>query len=86
MPFMQRLTWDGIALHAGQIPGHPASHGCVRLPLAFARALFGVTRMGGAVHVIDKSPAPQEALAMVRGNGTYAGMGGPLEEVPAGTD
>ena len=37
MPFMQRLTWDGIALHAGQIPGRPASHGCVRLPLEFAR-------------------------------------------------
>ena len=86
MPFMQRLTWDGIALHAGQIPGRPASHGCVRLPLAFARELFAVTRMGGAVHVIDKSPAPTEALAMVRGNGVYAGMGGPLEEVPAGTN
>ena len=86
MPFMQRLTWDGIALHAGQIPGRPASHGCVRLPLAFARELFAVTRMGGAVHVTDKSPAPTEALAMVRGNGVYAGMGGPLEEIPAGTN
>jgi lipoprotein-anchoring transpeptidase ErfK/SrfK len=86
MPYMQRLTWDGIALHAGQIPGRPASHGCVRLPLAFAKQLFDVTRMGGAVHVLDQSPAPQEALAMVRGNGAYAGMGGPLEEVPAGTD
>jgi lipoprotein-anchoring transpeptidase ErfK/SrfK len=86
MPYMQRLTWDGIALHAGQIPGHPASHGCVRLPLAFARELFQVTRMGGSVHVIDRSPAPQEALAMVRGDGAFTGMGGPLEEVPAGTD
>jgi lipoprotein-anchoring transpeptidase ErfK/SrfK len=86
MPFMQRLTWDGIALHAGQIPGRPASHGCVRLPLAFARELFAVTRTGGAVHVTDKSPAPAEALAMVRGTGVYAGMGGPLEEVPAGTN
>jgi hypothetical protein len=43
MPFMQRLTWDGIALHAGRIPGHPASHGCVRLPKEFARALFELT-------------------------------------------
>lgn len=81
MPFMQRLTWGGIALHAGQIPGHPASHGCVRLPLAFARNLFGVTSRGGSVHIIDQSPAPTEALAMVRGNGAYTGMGGPLEPV-----
>ena len=86
MPYMQRLTWGGIALHAGQIPGHPASHGCVRLPLAFARNLFSVTRVGASVHIIEQSPAPTEALAMVRGNGAYAGMGGPLEEVPAGTD
>ncbi|HYW15900.1 MAG TPA: L,D-transpeptidase family protein [Allosphingosinicella sp.] len=86
MPFMQRLTWGGIALHAGQIPGRPASHGCVRLPLAFARNLFGVTSKGGAVHIVDKSPAPTEALAMVKGHSVYAGMGGPLEEVPAGTD
>ena len=86
MPFMQRLTWDGIALHAGQIPGRPASHGCVRLPLAFARELFAVTRVGASVHVVDQSPAPREALAMIRGNAVYAGMGGPLEEVPAGTN
>jgi hypothetical protein len=86
MPFMQRLTWGGIALHAGQIPGRPASHGCVRLPLEFARNLFSVTRVGGSVHIVDQSPAPQEALAMVKGNGVYAGMGGPLEEIPAGTD
>ena len=80
MPFMQRLTWGGVALHAGHIPGRPASHGCVRLPLAFARHLFGATRVGGTVHVVDHSPAPAEALAMVRGTGTYVGMGGPLEE------
>jgi hypothetical protein len=83
MPFMQRLTWGGIALHAGQIPGRPASHGCVRLPLEFARNLFAVTRIGASVHIIQQSPAPAEALAMVRGNGGYTGMGGPLEEVPA---
>ena len=86
MPFMQRLTWGGIALHAGQIPGRPASHGCVRLPLDFARNLFAVTRVGASVHIVDQSPAPEEALAMVRGNGAYTGMGGPLEEVPGGTD
>ncbi|MGA9582781.1 MAG: L,D-transpeptidase family protein [Allosphingosinicella sp.] len=86
MPFMQRLTWGGIALHAGQIPGRPASHGCVRLPLEFARNLFSVTRIGASVHIVDQSPAPAEALAMAKGNGAYTGMGGPLEEVPAGTD
>jgi lipoprotein-anchoring transpeptidase ErfK/SrfK len=86
MPFMQRLTWDGIALHAGQIPGHPASHGCVRLPLAFARHLFGVTQLGASVHILPYSPSAGEALAMARGNGAYTGMGGPLEEVEeAGT-
>lgn len=86
MPFMQRLTWGGIALHAGHIPGRPASHGCVRLPLEFARNLFSVTRIGASVHIVDQSPAPQEALAMVKGNGAYTGMGGPLEEVEGGAE
>ena len=55
MPFMQRLTWDGIALHAGKLPGHPASHGCVRLPPEFARRLFGMSTMGMTVVVADES-------------------------------
>jgi hypothetical protein len=63
MPFMQRLTWDGVALHAGANPGFPASHGCVRMPTAFAKKLFAVTRVGTSVSVIDASvdgsPAPQ---------------------------
>ncbi|PAX06962.1 L,D-transpeptidase [Sphingomonas lenta] len=54
MPFMQRLTWDGVALHAGKLPGYPASHGCVRLPHAFAERLFAVTRRGGMVVVTDR--------------------------------
>ena len=53
MPFMQRLTWDGIALHGGRIPGHPASHGCVRLPHEFARKLFSATEHGSTVVVAD---------------------------------
>lgn len=53
MPFMQRLTWDGIALHAGHNPGYPASHGCIRLPPEFARALFDVVPMGARVTVAD---------------------------------
>jgi lipoprotein-anchoring transpeptidase ErfK/SrfK len=44
MPFMQRLTWGGIAIHAGYVPGYPASHGCIRVPYGFASALFRLTR------------------------------------------
>ena len=51
LPFMQRLTWDGIALHGGQVPGYRASHGCIRLPEAFARLLFSMTRKGDRVIV-----------------------------------
>lgn len=53
MPFMQRLTWDGIALHAGANPGYPASHGCIRLPKQFAQKLFGATSLGAVVYVTD---------------------------------
>jgi hypothetical protein len=51
MPYQQRLTWDGVALHAGGLPGYPESHGCVHLPIGFARALFGITALGGTVVV-----------------------------------
>src|SRR4029450_6315085 len=57
MPFMQRLTWKGVALHAGNLPGYPASHGCVRLPAKFAQLLYGETNLGRTV-VIAKSAAP----------------------------
>ena len=53
MPYMQRLTWDGVALHAGRNPGFPASHGCIRLPTAFAKKLFAVTELGATVEVTD---------------------------------
>lgn len=53
MPFMQRLTWSGIALHAGQLPGRPASHGCIRFPHEFARRLFEITQLGTNVSVVD---------------------------------
>ena len=58
MPFMQRLTWDGVALHAGRVPGYPASHGCVRLPATFAERLFDVTVRGMTVVIVD---APNHA-------------------------
>ena len=60
MPHMQRLTWSGIALHGGPLPGYPASHGCVRLPFAFARSLFGATRLGMRVIVAPSDVAPIE--------------------------
>lgn len=58
MPFMQRLTWSGVALHAGELPGYPASHGCVRLPINFAEQLFGVTKLGMRVVISSNDVAP----------------------------
>jgi lipoprotein-anchoring transpeptidase ErfK/SrfK len=60
MPFMQRITWSGVAMHAGVLPGHPASHGCIRMPMAFAVKMYGWTRMGARVIVApgELSPAP----------------------------
>ena len=53
MPFMQRLTWDGIAIHAGKNPGFPASHGCIRVPTDFAKKLYAATQLGATVEVTD---------------------------------
>jgi hypothetical protein len=62
MPYMQRLTWSGIAMHSGQLPGYPASHGCIRLPYDFSQLLFTVTGGGGTVVVGDsKTPTPHLA-------------------------
>ena len=55
MPYMERLTWDGIALHAGKLPGYPASHGCIRLPFDFAKVLYDVTANGGTVVIADEA-------------------------------
>jgi hypothetical protein len=58
MPYMQRLTWSGIALHAGVLPGYPASHGCIRLPHSFAADLWDMTKVGTRVVVVpDDAPA-----------------------------
>jgi len=56
MPFMQRITWSGIALHGGPLPGHPASHGCVRMPVDFAERLFSLTKLGMRVIVAPGDP------------------------------
>jgi hypothetical protein len=58
MPFMQRITWSGIALHAGDLPGYPASHGCIRLPYDFARQLFELTNVGMRVVVVRDDIVP----------------------------
>ncbi|MGB0084413.1 MAG: L,D-transpeptidase family protein [Rhodomicrobiaceae bacterium] len=60
MPLMQRITWSGIALHAGYVPGYPASHGCIRLPPPFAQRLFGATVIGERVIVTPVDIAPIE--------------------------
>src|SRR6266403_709998 len=62
MPNMQRLTWAGIAMHSGQLPGYPASHGCIRLPYDFSALLFDATSKGGTV-VIGDGKTPQPHLA-----------------------
>ncbi len=58
MPFMQRLTWSGIALHEGHVPNYPASHGCVRMPAKFAKALYQMTERGGHVIITDEKAQP----------------------------
>ena len=60
MPFMQRITWSGIALHEGHVTGHPASHGCIRMPAAFAARLWPYTQMGVRVIVSNFDPKPED--------------------------
>jgi hypothetical protein len=60
MPHMQRITWSGIALHGGALPGYPASHGCVRMPYDFAARLFDATAVGMRVIVAPSDVAPVE--------------------------
>ena len=60
MPHMQRITWNGVALHGGPLPGYPASHGCVRMPFGFAKKLFDKTRIGMRVIISPNDAAPVE--------------------------
>ncbi len=78
MPYMQRLTWSGVALHAGRLPGYPASHGCVRMPYEFAQLLYGETKTGLTVIVSDEKAFPSTVahpglVAPVDAKGTLAG-------------
>lgn len=63
MPFMQRLTWSGIAIHSGHLPGYAASHGCVRLPHAFAKKLYALTRASATTVVITNQAVKSESYA-----------------------
>lgn len=76
MPFMQRLTWKGVALHAGHNPGEAASHGCIRMPASFAKKLFSLTKVGDTVTIFDDIPAiPEMASAdTVRPSTDWASM------------
>ncbi len=58
MPFMQRVTWSGVAMHQGVVPGHPASHGCIRLPADFAKRLFGMTQGNERVIITRQDVVP----------------------------
>jgi len=66
MPWMQRLTWGGVALHAGRLPGYPASHGCIRLPAGFAKKLYGITRFNSTIVIVAGEPlsSAEDALAL----------------------
>lgn len=65
MPYMQRLTWSGVALHAGHVPGYRASHGCIRLPWSFARKLYGVTDHATEVTVTHARPKSAAAAMKI---------------------
>jgi lipoprotein-anchoring transpeptidase ErfK/SrfK len=70
MPFMQRINDGGVALHAGALPGYPASHGCIRLPHAFAAKLFGVTDVGTTVLLAEpEGPPSRNVQVAARGAG-----------------
>jgi hypothetical protein len=62
MPYQERLTWDGVALHAGGLPGYPESHGCVHLPSKFAEDLFAASHLGMTVVIVDNKTAPQDVV------------------------
>jgi len=70
MPNMNRLTWNGVAIHAGNLPGYPASHGCIRLPAKFSELLFGITHVGTPVVLAGSHSDPKEVVhpGLVLGN------------------
>jgi hypothetical protein len=69
MPWMMRLNWYGVAMHGGHNPGYPASHGCIRLPVAFAQKLFTIADVGSFVYATNDSVLwPEQAVTLARAN------------------
>lgn len=60
MPYMQRITWSGVALHAGVLPGYPASHGCIRMPMSFATKLWSWGKLGARVIITPGDMTPED--------------------------
>lgn len=91
MPNMERLTWDGVALHAGGLPGYPSSHGCVHLPMAFSSVLYGVTQVGTPVIIAGSNGEPQAVThpGLVLGQYAESELNGAVSKEwspPAGND
>jgi hypothetical protein len=82
MPYTQRLTWDGVALHAGGLPGYPSSHGCVHLPSKFSEELFAVSPMGMTVVVANDHSAPARVAHPPAFAPIEVGTGAPVQAAP----
>jgi hypothetical protein len=81
MPYQQRLTWGGVALHAGGLPGYPESHGCVHLPMAFSKLLFDAMPMGGTVVIAGGHTDPVKRPAAGVLAPVFAGVTAPAKAV-----
>jgi len=84
MPFMERLTWDGVAIHAGDVVGEPDSHGCIHVPLTFAKKLYGEVKEGATVLVTSDSSTPQATAKpdLEFSNGKSSPVTTPSPQVP----
>jgi lipoprotein-anchoring transpeptidase ErfK/SrfK len=82
MPLMQRITWSGVALHEGALPGYPASHGCIRLTGEFAKFLWNTTKVGARVIIVHNETAPPAPIASEK---LFAPVKKPEEAVSAAT-
>jgi hypothetical protein len=80
MPYTERLTWSGVALHAGGLPGYPSSHGCIHLPSEFAKRLFAVSPMGMTVVVASEQSACSRSCPPPRSPPSTPETGAPVGE------
>ena len=78
MPYMQRITWSGVAMHQGVVPGRPASHGCIRLPAAFAKRMWGLTKVGARVIIAQD----EIALTEISSNRLFSALPQVTAEAP----